>query len=240
MMQKIKEKITSFARNHGLVVRKYKKEDEYLLYLRKGVTNKFLYINNLYERIKDLNGDVVECGIGRGVSLQMLVLLAEREGKSRHVWGFDSFEGFPEPTKEDIRDPKYNLKQTQVGDLNWMRYEDIYPVLEMTSVGKDFIKNNVTIVKGFFENTLPKAPINKITLLNLDVDLYQSYKECLTYLFPKVVKGGVILFDEYKREVEVRNFPGASIAIDEYFKNTPYAGKIKQDPIYKRYFLIKE
>lgn len=65
------------------------------------------------------------------------------------------------------------------------------------------------------------------------MDLYQSYKTCLEHLFPKVVSGGIVLFDEY----DTPNWPGAKKAIDEYFKGTSY--RPQKDAESGKYFLIK-
>ena len=74
---------------------------------------------------------------------------------------------------------------------------------------------------------MPQAEIGKIALLHLDVDLYQSYKDCLTHLFPKVASGGVILFDERESET----YPGGKKAIDEFMIGRPeklLAGALRQ------------
>ena len=62
------------------------------------------YFYTLMSLIKDIDGDIVECGVGRGNSLAMIVLSTEliKSSHERNFYGFDSFEGFPEPTKEDL------------------------------------------------------------------------------------------------------------------------------------------
>ena len=112
-----------------------------------------------------------------------------------------------------------------------MTRSQVYDVLNGLS-----IRTPVHVTQGYFEDTLRDAKLPPVALLHLDVDLYKSYKTCLEYLFPLVVKGGVVLFDEYRNEADLRKWPGASRAIDEYVG----AGyPIRQDPASQKYFLIK-
>ena len=69
------------------------------------------------------------------------------------------------------------------------------------------------VIPGFFGNTLPKSPVKLISLLILDCDLYESYRTCLEYLYPKVQEDGWIILDEYFSP----KYPGARIAVDEFF-----------------------
>ena len=73
-----------------------------------GWMKQFRYFLTLFEKISNLSGDVVECGIGEGNTFSMFAYLVGSEGSKRMLWGFDSFEGFPEPDPKDAspRDPK--------------------------------------------------------------------------------------------------------------------------------------
>ena len=82
-----------------------------------------------------------------------------------------------------------------------------------------------------------KNAIGPIAILHLDINLYSGYKACLENLFPKVVSGGVVLFDEYMNKTEAADCPGAKKAIDEYFAGKPY--KIQRDELYGKYFVVK-
>ncbi|MDO8594520.1 MAG: TylF/MycF/NovP-related O-methyltransferase [bacterium] len=189
---------------------------------------KVLYLSEVYGKVRGIEGDIVECGIGYSETFQILSCLLKKDTAVRNLWGFDSFEGFPEPTKEDTssRNPKK-------GEWKVLTVAELYVILGRLRLDKDFIDSRVKVVKGFFEDTLHAASVSKIALLHLDVDLYQSYKTCLTELFPRIVKGGVVLFDEY----DSPSFPGAKKAIDEYFKGTSY--RLQKDGGTGKYFLIK-
>ena len=193
------------------------------------VLPKVRYFDRMYDKIRNVEGDIVECGIGYSRTFQILCLLADEEGKRRGVWGFDSFEGFPEPTAEDksSRNPKK-------GEWKVMTLEQVYKILHIIRIPHEYIEKHIHLVKGYFEDTVPKSAVAKIALLHLDVDLYASYKVCLEHLFPKVAKGGIVLFDEYG---STASFPGARKAIDEYFKSMPYT--ISKDEASGKYFVVK-
>jgi hypothetical protein len=74
----------------------------------------------------------------------------------------------------------------------------------------------LTLVKGFFADTLPFNDSKQIALLNIDGDLYQSYRDCLSNLFHKLSSGGVILFDDFGEEGREQSFPGARRAVKEF------------------------
>ena len=150
----------------------------------------------------------VECGMGYGESFSYLATFAYLKGIEIH--GFDSFEGFPEPEEEDQR--AYGAK-VQKGQWNINSINSIKKKLINTRIPRIYIDNNIHFHKGFFEDTLPiKKKDLRISLLNLDVDFYSSYKTCLEELYDKVIEGGVICFDEYQSDKWI----GARKAIDEF------------------------
>lgn len=172
----------------------------------------------------------MECGVGKGRTFQMLALLNDMEGFKKSLFGFDSFEGFPEPTEEDKSE-----RNPQKGEWNHSTARQVYEGLDKLKLKNS--SNRIWIYEGFFETSLNKFN-TPISLLHLDVDLYQSYKTCLEKLYPLVSnKGGVIMFDEYANENEVKAFPGAKKAIDEYLGER--AKEIKRDEIFGKYYLIK-
>lgn len=192
-----------------------------------------LYFNDKFERIKSIDGDIVECGVGFGHTLFLLVFLGVMEKKNRSIWAFDSFEGFPEPTVEDRsrRNPKK-------GEWKVITPEDLDDILFRRCQLPAQARKSLHVTKGYFEDTLHLSKMKKIALLHLDVDLYGSYKTCLNNLYDKVVSGGVILFDEYKQKNTQEVFPGAAKAIDEFFHGKPEV--IQYDERYDKYYTIKQ
>lgn len=193
---------------------------------------RYFYMQKMFNRVANLDGDIVECGVGKMHTFQMLAEFLQEQGSTKKLWGFDSFEGFPEPTPEDS-----SPRNSQKGEWKYINEEDVAKFLLILGFKRQWIDSHIKIVKGFFQYTLPKSNISKISFLHLDVDLYDSYKTCLQYLFPKVVEGGVVLFDEYANKNENLKFPGAKKAIDEYFSGTKY--KLSRDQSTGKYFLIK-
>lgn len=188
----------------------------------------FLYLSKMFEKIKGVDGNVVECGVGYGRTFLILSYLVLRENKGREIWGFDSFRGFPEPSLEDTS-PRKPVK----GEWSGTSPEDIIKILKRAGLPMRFLEENVRMVEGFFENSLRKYDGSPIAFLHIDADLYKSYKIVLENLFPLVSEGGLVLFDEYNEP----NWPGAKRAVDEYFTRTPY--KVSYDKASGKYFVIR-
>lgn len=192
---------------------------------------RYRYFERFFAQIEGVEGDVVECGVGHGDSLLLLSLLAKREGRGRRVWGFDSFEGFPEPTVEDrsVRNPQ---KGQWSSDLEAVRQR-----LLASGLDQHFVNRQATLVQGYFEESLQLFRGRDIALLHLDCDLYRSYKTCLEALYPLVRCQGIVAFDEYVNTLQLLNFPGAQKAIDEYLGDQ--AGMIQSDRETGQYYLVK-
>ena len=158
------------------------------------------HLKDLYDQILDVPGDIAECGVAYGHSLMVLCALAQLEGANRAVYGFDSFEGFPEPTAEDD-----SYRAPKKGDFADATLERVKRAIRRAGVREP------VLVKGFLEDTLPRfnAPL---AFLHLDLDLYSSYKVALGELFDRVAPGGIVAFDEYQQP----KWPGATLAIDEF------------------------
>lgn len=188
----------------------------------------FGYFFNQYTKIKDIEGDIVECGVGKGRTLLYLSFLSFKESKQRKVWGFDSFEGFPEPAKEDVseRNPKK-------GDWADTSITLIKGQLRKAGLPQKYIEENVSLVKGFFPGTFTQYNSKPIAILHVDVDLYQSYVDVLNFFYPFVVENGLILFDEYDEP----KWPGAKKAVDEFLVQTQLT--LQYDEFVKKYFVIK-
>ena len=95
------------------------------------------------------------------------------------------------------------------------------------------------------EDTLPHSYHGgDIAILHIDLDLYSAYKTTLNSLYSKVIKGGVILFDEYKSPIQYKNFPGASIAVDEFFEQQGINPNIEMgrfpDKTTQKFFMVKQ
>lgn len=174
--------------------------------------NKAIYIERLSRSVSDLDGDIVECGLGNGVTFERLGQVAKESSKK--LFGFDSFQGFPKPSDEDVSSWVINE-----GDWSHANISNIESRVKK-SVPKDFFDTHIHIIPGFFKDTFKnETAIKNISFLHLDVDLYSSYIDCLNHFFDRVVKGGVIAIDEYLNGIEYAKYPGGYISISEFFKD---------------------
>lgn len=166
----------------------------------------------LFKMTKDLPGAIVECGVYKGASLVRFAGFRSLFGNpfSHKIIGFDTFGKFPETKFKE--DKKYRKKLVEIGGEQSISKEQLLEVFKNKGVDK-----NIELVEGDAVKTVPKYlkenPHLKISLLNLDVDIYEPSVVILEYLWPRIVKGGVLILDDYGV------FPGETKAADEFFKN---------------------
>jgi hypothetical protein len=190
------------------------------IYTRRIFLKKFLAHYELYRQTIDLPGDIVELGVYRGASLMSWANFLEiRNMGDRHkkVVGFDNFTGFGELEEKDGREaPEVGKKS---GGFDSEVFED--QLREAISIfdADRFIpyKPRIVLVKGNIEESVPRYveenPGMRISLLHFDADLYRPTLVALEHLWPLVVPGGVVLFDEYG----IPPWEGESRAVDEFF-----------------------
>jgi hypothetical protein len=139
----------------------------------------------------NIEGDLIETGVWRGGStIFMKGVLKVNGDNTRKVFVADSFEGLPPP------DPKYPVDN---GDIH---HTFKYLVVSKEQVESNFkrydlLDDNVVFLKGFFEHSLPKAPIDKLSILRLDGDMYSSTIQVLDILYDKLSIGGYLIIDDY-------------------------------------------
>jgi len=194
----------------------------------RGSLDRIMYFRDQVERIQHLEGDIVECGVSIGHGALLFLLLNEFVGVPRTYYGFDSFEGFPDPIDKDGTTP---IK----GKGFWANPpETVLRVLKDGRIPEEVIRDRVRLSKGLFHETLPQYN-GRIALLHLDCDLYESYRTALENLYDKVVPGGVIMFDEYHDT----RWLGATKAIDEFFHDKP-ENVVPHSRCYWKYYAVKQ
>lgn len=164
----------------------------------------------------NIEGDFVECGTWKGGSVMcMQKKLMRLNQNDRQFWVFDTYEGMPEPDDVDKNFNKTAAQQLldaeeKDNSLTWAysNYEETTG--NILSTGYPAEKMN--FVKGLVEDTIPQTQIESIALLRLDTDWYSSTKFELETLYPKLVKGGVLIIDDYG------HWEGCKKAVDEYFE----------------------
>lgn len=146
-------------------------------------------------------GDVVECGTARGGSAAFLALALERLGDRRTLWAFDTFEGIPPPTAGD---PDRAIAARYTGAFR-AELSDVQALFHRLGV-----LTRARFVKGLLQDTVPRASVERISLLHLDCDWYESVRVCLEHLWDRMSPGGIIQVDDYG------HWAGARTAVDEF------------------------
>lgn len=168
----------------------------------------------LYKKIIDLPGDVIELGVFKGNSLiQFSTFRGILETEySRKIIGFDMFGEFPQATL--VEDKEFREKWVKDTNNKYLTEKDIYKALDFKGI------NNVELIKGDINQTLPSYleshPEQKIALLHIDTDIYEPAKIGLELLYDRVVRGGVIIFDDYG------TVTGETKAVDEFIMDKDY------------------
>lgn len=194
---------------------------------------RLLNLEDMVDLTRDVPGSIVECGTGSGNMLAMLFLLSKAMGTKRLFWSYDSFEGLPKPSKEDMNSPRSLASE---GDLKFGGIQEVLGKLRDIGLDEDTIESDVKLVKGWFTDTLPSYDGPQIALLHADADLYESTMCILKNLWPKLAVGGVVVFDEYDNTTE---WPGEKLAADEFFARNPDSVKLCRDRFSIRYYAIK-
>ncbi|MFI8438719.1 TylF/MycF/NovP-related O-methyltransferase [Streptomyces sp. NPDC079020] len=165
----------------------------------------------------DIPGDIVECGVWRGGSMQAcaktLMSLGETE---RELYLFDTFEGMTPPTAEDLR--RDGRSAQELLDAQG-KDRPIWAVASLEDVMAGFgtvpyPKNRIHYVRGRVEDTLPANAPEQISILRLDTDWYASTRHELEHLYSRLVSGGVLLIDDYGY------WQGSRQAVDEFLEKT--------------------
>jgi hypothetical protein len=182
---------------------------------------------DLTKSIIHLDGVLAECGVYQGSTIIPLALYLAQNNISKKVYGFDSFEGFPDRAHPDASeisaidtygsatDTSYELVQSKIDSLN--------------------LAEQVILIKGFFSSSLYAVEDRQFCFVHLDCDLYESYRDCLTFFYDRMVLGGVILFDEYNDPP----WPGCNRAVDEFLLDKPEKLIEVSSDNYIRYFIRK-
>lgn len=173
--------------------------------------------------IENVEGDFVECGVWKGGNLIIFEHLNEKYQMNKKIYAYDTFSGMSEPTTNDknyldIGAQKEWEENKKNNDINlsfncYSSLEEVKNNLLKNSIRKNL--NNLKFIKGKVEKTLQikdNLP-EKIAILRLDTDWYESTKKELEILFPRLSKNGILIIDDYG------HWKGARKAVDEYFED---------------------
>lgn len=182
-------------------------------YMRRQDLTKLMARYEIFKRVLNIKGSVIECGVFRGAGLMSWALFSdmlEPVNLMRKVYGFDTYEGFPSVAEEDE-----NLyRNPEKGDL----YANVYD--ELNALTKCYDKNRwlghvpkIELVKGDACETIPEFIKDNqhlvVSLLFLDFDLYEPTKAAIEHFVPRMPKGAIIAFDELDNPI----WPGETMAL---------------------------
>ena len=186
------------------------------LFLLPQELKKFLFLNDLYQKVMDVHGVIMEFGVRLGQNLsvfQSLRSIYEPYNHSRKIVGFDTFEGFKSIKKSDGNDKIIRDGALTVPDgydsflravLRTLEYQS--PISELQKF--EVVKGNATVtVKKY----LKQHPETIVALAYFDLDIYQPTRVALQAILSRVPKGGIICFDELNCPI----FPGETLAYEE-------------------------
>ena len=162
-----------------------------------------MLIERLFRLVQHVPGNVVECGVRAGNSLGYLTYLAKTSG--RDIWGFDSW--LPGDAEKA---PLLDIEQAHPTTPS---YADALDSITNALSKWGFGISDVTLVRGWFVDTLHATDTGPLAFIHIDSDIYSSYMDALGALWPRLSPGGIVLFDEYQSEDKWR---GARIAVDEF------------------------
>ena len=187
-------------------------ENDFYLSCQSSRIAKSIAQHILFEKTVHIEGDVVECGIFKGSSFLRFAMYRKIHNiENKKLIGFDSFGNFPETEYEQDKHLREKFIK-EAGDMSISR-QQLTDVLSNKNCG-----NNVSLIPGDIPKTVPefvdKYKDVKISILNIDVDIYEPTVAILEHLYPLVSKNGIIILDDYM------TFPGETKAVNEYFKDT--------------------
>jgi O-methyltransferase len=162
-------------------------------------------------------GDLAECGVWRGGSCMLMALgLIRAQDTSRRIYMYDTFAGHPPPDAEKDVDLWGNR-----GIDDWRQQKEAGTLAEWGAASLGEVRDNLLstgypedrliFVEGMVETTLPASAPEKLALLRLDSDWYESTRAALHHLYPRLADGGVLIVDDYG------HYRGQRKAVDEYF-----------------------
>lgn len=179
-------------------------------------------VDALYEAVRQIAeqaipGDLVECGVYKGgCSMTMALALSSVDKADRTLWLYDTFAGMTRPTSHDVRIhdgkdamPRFEELATSASTSSWCAADLDTVRANMRSTG--YPDTHLRFIVGPVEETLQNSAPDRIAVLRLDTDWYESTKVELETLVPRLSPGGVLIIDDYN------HWSGARRAVDEYF-----------------------
>ena len=164
-------------------------------------------------------GDLIETGVWRGgATIFMRGILKAYGVTDRHVWVADSFEGLPKAN---------HARYSKESKMEFYKFGEL--AVSLDEVRKNFenyglLDDQVRFLKGWFRDTLQTAPIEKLAVMRLDGDMYESTMDALVNLYPKLSPGGYVIIDDYN------DIQSCNDAVDDFRKEWGITAKLSLIP----------
>jgi predicted O-methyltransferase YrrM len=206
-------------------------ENNFYLSCDNSRIGKFMAHYELFKMSMNKPGSIIECGVFKGISLIRFAAFRNLlQKRSKKIIGFDMFGEFPKT--KFVKDQKMRKKFIKDSGKSGISKKQLIEILKRKK-----LNDKIELIQGDVTTTIPKYieknPKLKISFLNLDTDIYEPAVTILEYLYPKIVKGGILVLDDYKV------FPGETKAVDEYFAGKNI--KIQKFPFSKTpHYIIKK
>ncbi|RJQ20582.1 MAG: class I SAM-dependent methyltransferase [Nitrospiraceae bacterium] len=205
--------------------------DNFPKYIKRQKLTRLLALYEIFKMTLPVKGSVVDCGVYHGFSLMSwanMSAVLEPANLSRRIYGFDSFEGFPGVGDKDLND----VMRPGAGQLCSNSFEELTELISIYDSNR-FLGhvNKVRLIKGDITKTIPEFIANNqhlvVSLLFLDMDLYEPTKVAIENFFPRMPKGAIIAFDELDNPI----WPGETSALLETVGiNRLKIGRVDFDP----------
>ena len=188
-------------------------------HVRRQALSKFLARADLFRKILHVHGSIIDGGVNAGCSLMTFAQLSaifEPVNYTRRIIGFDTFTGIPDIHQKDIN-PGKTSSHVCKGGFNAEGYdEDILRAVDIFDSNRNLGHiPKVEIIRGDVRETMPKYlkdnPHLIVSLLHLDMDVYEATKVAIETFFPRMPKGAMIIFDEINQP----GYPGETLAVLE-------------------------
>ena len=152
-------------------------------------------LDNLHEsldwiNLNNIEGDLLEAGVWRGGACIFMKMYCKLYNLKKKVYVCDSFEGIPEVDTAKCPQDTGLESWSGIVAVSKEAVKDTFRLY-------DALDENIVFIPGWFRDSLPNVPVNKLSLLRLDGDLYSSTMDILIPLYPKVVENGIVIVDDY-------------------------------------------
>jgi hypothetical protein len=211
------EKVTDYF-NSGMGD-SFEKLNNFAKYVPRQTLTKFFAKYEIFKKIIDVEGSIIECGVRNGgglLAFSQMSAIFEPINYTRKIVGFDTFSGFPSLSNKDRGSTSLHAHK---GGFSTNSFDDIKKSIELYDENRVINEiPKVQLIKGDAVKTIPKYlkdnPHTVVSLLYLDFDIYKPTKIALDNFVPRMPKGSIIAFDELNSE----DWKGETIALLDSLK----------------------